>query len=99
MYLQSHALRRTVKNLCSALRTCLAAKCKDHCRAVITTVPPLPLLFSPRVGREAWAGKAVYHLQTFNKNLLKLHCPRFHVLDLDKVFMSNGVVCEQLFER
>jgi len=72
---------------------------KPGCRAVVLTVPPLPVLLMP--SSEEFEVGRTSHLHSFiNTGLKKLSTNRFHVLDLDEVFISDsGIIEEDLFER
>ncbi|KAK3918071.1 ADP-ribose glycohydrolase OARD1 [Frankliniella fusca] len=76
-----HKSLRKMRQTLSILRTVLSKKCKSHARAIITTVPPLPKLLSPRDGdvelnRHLWT--------SYNNILLELSMPRFFVLNVEQ---------------
>ncbi|KAK3917564.1 ADP-ribose glycohydrolase OARD1 [Frankliniella fusca] len=93
---KARQLLRKCRGLCNALRTTLSMKVKACCRAVVTTVPPLPKILCPKDGD---SGRAHYFWSNFNKALLSLTENRFHVVDLGKHFTTDGVIREDLFER
>ncbi|KAK3915210.1 ADP-ribose glycohydrolase OARD1 [Frankliniella fusca] len=93
---KARQLLRKARGQCNALRTTLSMKVKACCRAVVTTVPPLPKILHPKEGDN---GRAVYFWTSFNNILSSMSENRFHVVDLEKHFVSDGVIREDLFER
>lgn len=57
----------------------------------------MPYLLKPTSPEEFQS--AHYFLGYLNTALKKLATARFHVLDLDEIFMENGHVAEEFFER
>lgn len=96
-------MKKRLRHICTVLRTTLSAKCKACCRAVVTTVPPIPKILAPRDRDMDKAEKAHFLWAQFNKRLLSLSTSRFHVLDLDDLFFQTigdqQIIREDMFER
>ncbi|KAJ1521745.1 hypothetical protein ONE63_003381 [Megalurothrips usitatus] len=88
--------RKAIRGKWSALRTVLSNKCKACCRAIITTVPPIPKILNPA---HSVATKEHWLWNYINQSLKDLSASRFHVLDLEAVFMKDGIGNEDFFER